>query len=274
MDQPNLLPLVEDLEAEIDDLEDAVQPLLKTSLPQIASSLPLLDKAKFYVLLAYSIESILYSTLQANGINAKEHPVFAELARLKTYFAKIKSAELGPEPKTRIDKDAAARFIKHGLAGNEQYDRERAERIAKEKAKAAFKAKQLKDRQHIKFDQKEEDAKMALIPKKRAVEEEQPESEASEGSKDVDSENEEMYGSSPHIASGPAATPASKKQRLAASGPESARTREDGTPKTKAELRAEKKALKNLEKELKQATGGTPEGTPKKKNKKRKGRGK
>ncbi|KAF2648289.1 hypothetical protein K491DRAFT_550225, partial [Lophiostoma macrostomum CBS 122681] len=133
MDTASLLPQVEDLEANIDELEDALDPLLRAPLSQTASTLPLLDKAKLYVLNAYAIESLLFSSLQASGVKAKDHPVFAELARLKAYFKKIKDAELGPEPKTRIDKGAAARFIKHGLAGNDRYDRERRERMDREK---------------------------------------------------------------------------------------------------------------------------------------------
>ncbi|KAF2021592.1 hypothetical protein BU24DRAFT_417224 [Aaosphaeria arxii CBS 175.79] len=140
---------IEDLEANIDELSEALIPLLNNPLATTISTLPLLDKAKLYVLLSYSIESLLFSTLQISGENAREHAVFAELARLKGYFQKIKDAELGSEPKTRLDKGAAARFIKHGLAGNDRYDKERAERIAKEKAKVALmKAKG----KHTKFE--------------------------------------------------------------------------------------------------------------------------
>src|SRR5262249_22308021 len=154
----------------------------------------------------------------------------------------------------------------------------------KEKAKAAFKAKQLRDKQHIKFDQKEEDAKMAQIPQKRPVveDEQAASSESGEESNDVESENEEMYGSS-HKATDSATTPATKKQRLAVSGIESPSpsvtgtqgTREGGMHKSKAQLKAERRTLKNLKKDLKQATSGTSsEGTPRKRNRKGKGKGK
>ncbi|KAH7109075.1 hypothetical protein B0J11DRAFT_238933 [Dendryphion nanum] len=119
---------IEDLEVNIDELSTALSPLLTTPLTTTTSTLPLLDKAKLYVLLCYTIESLLFSSLQASGQNARDHPIFAELARLKAYFQKIKDAELGPAPKTRIDKDAVNRFVKHGLSGNDRYDAERAER--------------------------------------------------------------------------------------------------------------------------------------------------
>lgn len=166
MDPQNDLPdLVEDLEVNIDELTTALAPLLSTQLSTTASSLPLLDKAKLYVLAAYSIESLLYSTLQASGVNAKEHPIFKELARLKGYFGKIKHVEERPvAPKSKLDVSAAARFIKHGLAGNEKYDLQRAERMAKERARAQLKARKI----NKKFD---EEGREYIAPKKRDVEE-------------------------------------------------------------------------------------------------------
>ena len=153
MDTADLHPLVEDLTSNIDDLEESLAPLLKTALSHSTSKLPLLDKAKLYVLATYAIESILFSCLRLNGVDAKAHPVFQELARVKEYFAKIKTAETaGTKKSTTLDKDAASRFIKHGLAGNDKYDRERAERIAKEKAGAKRKLEDIQVGTHTRFD--------------------------------------------------------------------------------------------------------------------------
>ncbi|OAL05633.1 hypothetical protein IQ06DRAFT_289744 [Phaeosphaeriaceae sp. SRC1lsM3a] len=164
--QTDLPDLVEDFEVNIDELTETLAPLLNTQLSTTASSLPLLDKAKLYVLAAYSVESLLYSTLQASGGNAKEHAIFKELARLKAYFGKIKEAEErvnAPAPKAKLDVGAAARFIKHGLAGNDKYDLERAERMAKERARAQLKAKQI----NKKFDENGEEP---TAGKKREIE--------------------------------------------------------------------------------------------------------
>jgi hypothetical protein len=108
--QTDLPDLVEDLEVNIDELSAILSPLLNAQLSTTASSLPLLDKAKLYVLAAYSIESLLYSSLQASGVNAKEHAIFRELARLKGYFAKIKSVEERPiaAPKAKLDVGASS----------------------------------------------------------------------------------------------------------------------------------------------------------------------
>lgn len=60
MDQTLLLSLMETLDDNIDDLEEVFSPLLKTALSDTVQKLPLLDKAQFYVLITYSIESALF----------------------------------------------------------------------------------------------------------------------------------------------------------------------------------------------------------------------
>lgn len=63
---PNLLPsLMETLDDNIDDLEEVFSPLLKTALSDTVQKLPLLDKAQFYVLITYSIESALFCEYDA-----------------------------------------------------------------------------------------------------------------------------------------------------------------------------------------------------------------
>lgn len=167
--QTDLPDLVEDLEVNIDELSTVLAPLLTGPLSTTASSLPLLDKAKLNILAAYSIESLLYSSLQASGVNAKEHAIFRELARLKGYFGKIKEVEeraaAPAAPRPKVDVGAVGRFIRHGLSGNDKYDLERAERMAKEKARVQLKA----SRMHKRFDEEGEETKDAS--KKRPVEE-------------------------------------------------------------------------------------------------------
>lgn len=54
--------------------------------------------------------------LRLYGVDAKQHPVFRELTRVKQYFEKIKALETEPEQrKMTLDKGAANRFVKHGL---------------------------------------------------------------------------------------------------------------------------------------------------------------
>ncbi|GAB7356029.1 hypothetical protein MBLNU459_g6648t2 [Dothideomycetes sp. NU459] len=155
MDAVDLHPLVDDLSVNIDDLEESLAPLLNTALSASTSKLPLLDKAKLYVLATYAIESLLFSYLKLNGVDAKEHPVFLELTRVKEYFGKIKVAESAPVKRnTALDKAAAGRFVKHALSGNEEYDKKRAEQAQREKAGAKRKFEDMTERvgSHLRFE--------------------------------------------------------------------------------------------------------------------------
>jgi len=90
-------------------------------LTETAGKLPLLDKAQLYVLVTYAVESILFSYLRLNGVNAREHPVFRELSRVKQYFEKISAAEVHGNkisPNAQLDKAAADRFIRHALGNH------------------------------------------------------------------------------------------------------------------------------------------------------------
>ena len=60
MAQVDLSPLIEQLDDSIDDLEEALAPLLKSALSDTAAKLPLLDRAKLYVLSTYAIESLIF----------------------------------------------------------------------------------------------------------------------------------------------------------------------------------------------------------------------
>lgn len=192
MEPADITPNLDDLTSQIDDLTTALHPLLNTPLHTTTSTLPLLDKAKLHILLSYTIESLLFSVLLTSTAKPKEHPLFAELARLKTYFGKIKAAEQGPEqPKTRLDKEAAGRFIKHGLSGNERFDREREQKRAEDIKRGMKKAREIGKKVNIKFDEEVESKRMAALPASSRQEEE---GEDGEGQVDVDSENEEMYG--------------------------------------------------------------------------------
>ncbi|KAL4922195.1 Sas10/Utp3/C1D family-domain-containing protein, partial [Aspergillus aurantiobrunneus] len=141
MEPADLIPLLEQLDDKVDDLEEVLTPILQSTVIENSKKLPVLDKAKFHVLITYALESLIFSYLRLHGVKATEHPVFRELTRVKQYFAKIKSLETEPEPRTMLlDKQAAGRFIKRGLSGNDKLDLQREEQLAKEKARAQLKA--------------------------------------------------------------------------------------------------------------------------------------
>ncbi|ROW10369.1 hypothetical protein VMCG_02125 [Cytospora schulzeri] len=141
-DVTDITPHLDALDGDLDRLEDSLKPLM-ADMAEVASKLPLLDKAKLYVLATYSIETALFSALRLNGTDAKGHPVFTELARVRQYYEKIKKAEEPPEQRTQgVNTQAAIRFIKADLAGdNKEVDTKLKEQLAKERAKAALQAR-------------------------------------------------------------------------------------------------------------------------------------
>ena len=60
MDAQQVLSSVEQLDDSIDDLEEALEPLLNTAFSETTSKLPVLDRAKLYVTVTYTIESLLF----------------------------------------------------------------------------------------------------------------------------------------------------------------------------------------------------------------------
>jgi len=60
METSELLSLIEDLEDNLDDLEENLEPLLTAALSATTKKLPVLEKAKLYALVVYSIESLLF----------------------------------------------------------------------------------------------------------------------------------------------------------------------------------------------------------------------
>ncbi|KAI5922306.1 Sas10/Utp3/C1D family-domain-containing protein [Camillea tinctor] len=158
MDPADILPQLERLDDELDNLEEVLQPILH-NIAEVASKLPLLDKAKLYVLATYSIETMLFSALRLNSVQAKEHPVFKELTRVRQYFEKIKNIESPPpKPEKTLNTEAAIRFIRSDLADNKEVNTQLSEMIAKERAKAALKNAQTANKRKANGASAEEDA--------------------------------------------------------------------------------------------------------------------
>ncbi|EON66218.1 hypothetical protein W97_05611 [Coniosporium apollinis CBS 100218] len=263
MDTTTLAPLLSSLSSSIDDLQDSLAPLLTTPLSQTASKLPLLDKAKLHVLTTYAIESLLFSYLSLNGVNAKTHPIFTEIMRVKQYNEKIKLAEAGPAAINRtqtLDKSAAQRFIKSGLAGNERFDRERAERQAREKEVAREKLEALeaakvrlqaemtaRKRKAEEIEEAEEDGEVAEEAQEEGSEEGELEPEAeTTAQEDTSAVNER---------GGVPSEPAKKKKLRHSNDPEKKRIRVEKRAEKKVERNAAKRQKKKAKKEAKKQSG-------------------
>jgi exosome complex protein LRP1 len=62
MEAADLLPLLEQLDDNVDDLEEALRPVLESPVSETSNKLPVLDKAKFHVLVTYALESLIFCT--------------------------------------------------------------------------------------------------------------------------------------------------------------------------------------------------------------------
>jgi exosome complex protein LRP1 len=158
MDTADLTPLVEDLEANIDELEAALKPLLDSSISATAAKLPVLDRTKLFVLVTYAIESLIFSHVRLTGADGKTHPVFRELQRVKQYFEKIEKAEnpVGKRENLSLNKPAAARFIKAALAGNVKFDQEVEDRKMRDAQAAKSKLEALNKKRKVDGVEEEE----------------------------------------------------------------------------------------------------------------------
>ena len=64
MESTEIVSLLEQLDDDTDDLEDSLAPIIRSALTTTSSKLPLLDKARLYVLVTYAIESMLFCMLR------------------------------------------------------------------------------------------------------------------------------------------------------------------------------------------------------------------
>lgn len=123
METAELDSQIASLSTSITDLTNTLQPLLSQPLTITTSTLPLLDKAKLYILATYTLESLLFSSLKLSassglgGIeDVKQHAIFAELKRVREYFGKLESVEASSRgPEKRVDKEVAGRLVRAGV---------------------------------------------------------------------------------------------------------------------------------------------------------------
>ena len=64
MEITELLSKIEELEEDIEDLKANLQPLLNGALSETIQKLPVLDRAKLYVVVVYAIESLIFCTMR------------------------------------------------------------------------------------------------------------------------------------------------------------------------------------------------------------------
>lgn len=139
MDVSDITPQLDQLEEQLNKAQEVLGPLLG-DIGDISGKLPLLDKAKLYVLVSYTIESLLFcktcssllpynylvltpgaAALRLNGVETKNHAIFTELTRVKQYMDKIQKLENPPaERENAVNTEAAARFLRSDLVRHQR----------------------------------------------------------------------------------------------------------------------------------------------------------
>ncbi|KAJ2744130.1 hypothetical protein H4S06_005482 [Coemansia sp. BCRC 34490] len=119
----------------VDNVHRALGPILNQPLDQIVAKLTAIQRCELEALVAYSINTLFWIYLKANGVPPKEHPVINELQRVQRYIAKInktkaaaaaaaaaetdgsaRTAETGDGSRPmQVDKDAAGRLIRNAI---------------------------------------------------------------------------------------------------------------------------------------------------------------
>ncbi|KAI8055809.1 hypothetical protein BDF22DRAFT_672318 [Syncephalis plumigaleata] len=118
MSDATTAPLVKtanDLSATVESIQQQLAALLQTPYNEVSGRLQASDRAKFQVMLAYTLNSLFWVYLKMQGDAPEKHSVKRELDRIRSYIVKIQETENPPKPTMTIDKEAAARFIKHNL---------------------------------------------------------------------------------------------------------------------------------------------------------------
>ncbi|KNA09664.1 hypothetical protein SOVF_151430 [Spinacia oleracea] len=122
--------------ANIDELQSKFDEFLSlASDPDVLSQLPPLERAQSLLLLSKLTSVLLSVRLRCSGVYPDHHPIKGELDRLSRYqeklerFVDISKAPL--RPSTKVNTQAATRFIEHSLPDLTAEQRKRMRAISK-----------------------------------------------------------------------------------------------------------------------------------------------
>ncbi|XP_061600745.1 nuclear nucleic acid-binding protein C1D [Cololabis saira] len=102
-------------------VQSMVEKLVNMSRTDALQKLDPLDQAKLDLMSAYTLNSLFWMYLVTQGINPREHGIKQELERIRTHMNRVK--EISDKKKAaRLDKGAAARFVRNALYQPEDKD--------------------------------------------------------------------------------------------------------------------------------------------------------
>ncbi|CEG46087.1 DNA-binding protein C1D involved in regulation of double-strand break repair [Plasmopara halstedii] len=111
------------VERTLEAVEEHLAILKRSNVEDLMVPLNSLERAKMQVLLAYTINALLFIYLKTQGVSAKDirqSHVKKELERVKAFIKKLKDAEdKAKGPRLVLDKDATQRFIHSALSADQ-----------------------------------------------------------------------------------------------------------------------------------------------------------
>ncbi|KAJ3629994.1 hypothetical protein Zmor_028540, partial [Zophobas morio] len=101
----------------VSNIQSTLQPLLKANYSELLTKLDAPQRARFDLLLAYTVSSLFWMYLTASGVAPQSHPVKQELERIKEYMGKLKKAIEEKELKKnfQINVPATQRMLRNAL---------------------------------------------------------------------------------------------------------------------------------------------------------------
>ncbi|OZJ02464.1 hypothetical protein BZG36_04101 [Bifiguratus adelaidae] len=116
--------VVEALDERLDAVREQLKSLLKRPLTETVPKLSHVDRSKLFVMLSYTINTLVFVYLKSQGQDPKTHPVVRELERVRDYIEKIKTATgKKAKPSMTVNQAASKRTISAALAANRIQDK-------------------------------------------------------------------------------------------------------------------------------------------------------
>ncbi|KAM9345520.1 nuclear nucleic acid-binding protein C1D [Symphorus nematophorus] len=108
-------------DSSVSSVKSMLEKLMSMPRNELLQKLDPLDQAKLDLMSAYTLNSLFWMYLVTQGVNPREHGIKQELERIRTYMNKVK--EITDKKKAaRLDKGAAARFVRNALYEPDEKD--------------------------------------------------------------------------------------------------------------------------------------------------------
>ncbi|XP_071336115.1 nuclear nucleic acid-binding protein C1D [Trachinotus anak] len=118
-------------DSSVSSVKTMLDKLMSMPRNDLMQKLDPLDQAKLDLMSAYTLNSLFWMYLVTQGVNPREHGIKQELERIRTYMNRVK--EITDKKKAaRLDKGAAARFVRNALY--EPEEKESRKKTASKKA--------------------------------------------------------------------------------------------------------------------------------------------